>query len=39
MAVALDHFGLLGVPVHPVSWLRILGICLITAGVVLIRKF
>jgi transporter family-2 protein len=27
------------VPVHPVSWLRILGIALITAGVVLIRKF
>lgn len=39
MAVALDHFGLLGVPMQPVSWLRILGIALITAGVVLIRKF
>jgi transporter family-2 protein len=39
MAVALDHYGLLGVPVQPISWLRILGIALITAGVVLIRKF
>lgn len=39
MAVALDHFGLLGVPVQSISWLRILGIALITAGVVLIRKF
>jgi transporter family-2 protein len=39
MAVALDHYGLLGVPVQTISWLRILGIALITAGVVLIRKF
>ncbi|HSL61825.1 MAG TPA: DMT family transporter [Desulfotignum sp.] len=39
MAVALDHYGLLGVAVQPISWLRILGIALITAGVVLIRKF
>lgn len=39
MAVALDHFGLLGVPVQAISWPRILGIALVTAGVVLIRKF
>lgn len=35
----IDHFGLLGVPVREVSIARILGIALITAGVVLIRKF
>jgi transporter family-2 protein len=39
MAVFLDHFGLLGVPVQPLSWQRIAGIALITAGAILIRKF
>lgn len=39
MAVLLDHFGLLGIPVQAFSWQRLLGIALITAGVVLIRKF
>ena len=39
MAVFLDHFGLLGVPVQSFGWLRLLGITLITAGVVLIRKY
>ncbi|HKK90259.1 MAG TPA: DMT family transporter [Desulfobacteraceae bacterium] len=39
MAVFLDHFGLLGVPVQHFTWQRAAGIVLITAGVVLIRKF
>jgi transporter family-2 protein len=39
MAVVLDHFGLLGVPVQSFSWQRLFGIALITAGVILIRKF
>ncbi|MCK5835846.1 MAG: DMT family transporter [Desulfobacula sp.] len=39
MALFLDHFALLGMPVQPVSWQRITGITLITAGVILIRKF
>lgn len=39
MAVLMDHFGLLGVSVHPLSWQRLAGIALITAGVVVIRKF
>ncbi|MEA2060016.1 MAG: DMT family transporter [Thermodesulfobacteriota bacterium] len=39
MAVFLDHFGLLGVPVQPLTWQRLAGITLITAGAVLIRKF
>ena len=39
MALFLDHFGLLGVPVQVLSWQRFLGIILITAGVILIRKY
>lgn len=39
MALFLDHFGLLGVPVQALSWQRLLGIVLITAGVILIRKY
>lgn len=36
-SVAFDHFGVLGVPVHPVSVVRIAGAALLVAGVVLIR--
>ena len=39
MAVFLDHFGLLGVSVQPLSWQRLAGIALISAGVILIRRF
>jgi transporter family-2 protein len=39
MAVFMDHFGLLGVPVHVFSLQRLAGIVFITAGVILIRKF
>ena len=39
MAVLMDHFGALGIQVQPMSWMRLVGIALITAGVVLIRKF
>jgi len=39
MAVFMDHFGLLGVSIQPLSWQRFAGIALITAGVLLIRKF
>lgn len=39
MALILDHYGLLGVSVQPVSWQRLFGIILILAGVVLIRRF
>ena len=38
-ALALDHFGLFGIPVQNISWIRVLGVVLITAGVVLIRRF
>ena len=39
VTIIIDHFGLLGVPVKEISLVRVAGILLITAGVVLIRKF
>jgi transporter family-2 protein len=36
-SIAFDHFGLLGVPVHPVSAARIAGAALLIGGAVLIR--
>lgn len=35
-SIALDHFGAMGVPVHPVSAIRIIGAALLVGGVVLI---
>jgi len=36
-ALTLDHFGLLGVPVHPASLVRLAGAGFLILGVVLIR--
>jgi transporter family-2 protein len=36
-SLLIDHWGLLGVPVHPVDLPRILGIVCLIAGVILIR--
>lgn len=36
-SIAFDHFGVLGVPVHPVSAVRIAGVALLVGGVVSIR--
>jgi transporter family-2 protein len=36
-SIAFDHFGVLGIPVHPVSAVRIAGAALLVGGVVLIR--
>jgi transporter family-2 protein len=36
-SIVFDHFGLMGVPVHPVSAVRIAGALLLVGGVVLIR--
>lgn len=38
-SVALDHFGLVGFPQHSVTAPRVLGLCLLVAGVYLIRRF
>jgi bacterial/archaeal transporter family-2 protein len=36
-SLAFDHFGLLGVPVHPANSLRLMGAALLILGVVLVR--
>jgi transporter family-2 protein len=38
-SLLLDHFGLLGYPVHPVNPWRVLGVALLFAGVFLVRRF
>jgi len=39
VALVLDHFGFLGLEQRPVTIPRVLGILLITGGVILIRRF
>jgi transporter family-2 protein len=39
ITLVLDHFGFLGLPVKEISLARLGGILLITAGVVIIRRF
>lgn len=39
VTLVIDHFGLLGVPVKEVNLIRVVGVTLITIGVILIRKF
>lgn len=39
LAVILDHFGSFGIQIQPFNWQRLLGITLISIGVLLIRKF
>jgi bacterial/archaeal transporter family-2 protein len=39
ITLVIDHFGFLDVPVKQINFIRILGVTLITIGVVLIRKF
>jgi len=39
MSLVMDHFGLLGMEVKPISPGRVAGVVLVIAGVVLIRKF
>lgn len=36
-SLVIDHFGLLGAPVHPIDLKRMLGVACLVAGVVLIR--
>ncbi len=38
-ALVLDHYGLLSVPVHRISVVRVLGALLVIAGVGLLQKF
>jgi bacterial/archaeal transporter family-2 protein len=39
VTLVIDHFGFLGVPVHPINWQRLCGIVLIISGVILVRRF
>jgi transporter family-2 protein len=36
-SMIFDHFGILGIPVHPISMVRLLGAALLVGGVFLIR--
>ena len=38
-ALVLDHNGWLGLPTHPISLPRVMGVLCLVAGVVLIRWF
>lgn len=38
VALALDHFGMLGLPREPINVGRVLGAVLVVAGVVLVRR-
>jgi bacterial/archaeal transporter family-2 protein len=37
--IILDHWGLIGYEIHPTNVWRLVGIALLVAGVVLIKKF
>ncbi|MBP2831827.1 DMT family transporter [Aquimarina sp. U1-2] len=39
VSIVFDHFGLLGLPVKQVNWQRIVGVVLLVAGVLIIRRF
>ena len=39
VSIVLDHFGLLGLDRHPVNAGRLIGACLLAAGVILVKRF
>ena len=39
ISLIIDHYGLLGIPVHTLNWQRIVGVLLVVGGVILSRKF
>ena len=38
-AIIIDHFGLLGATVHLINWKRLIGVCLMIAGIFMVKKF
>lgn len=38
LSLIIDHYGLLGIPVSSLNWQKVLGVLLIIAGVMFIRK-
>ena len=39
MSLAIDHFGLLNMPPHPMNWVRAAGAGLLIAGIALVARF
>jgi transporter family-2 protein len=39
VSLVLDHYGWLGLPIHTITWQRVIGILCIISGVLLIRNF
>mgnify|MGYP003631905713 CR=1 FL=1 len=39
ISLILDHHGLFGLPVKQINWQRVIGIVLLLAGVVIVRKY
>ncbi|WP_036477408.1 DMT family transporter [Myxosarcina sp. GI1] len=39
MSMLLDHFGWLGLEVHPIGWMRSLGVFLLVLGTILIANY
>ncbi|MEM6718001.1 MAG: DMT family transporter [Bacteroidota bacterium] len=39
VSLILDHFGMLGLPVKQINWQRMVGVALLVAGVLMIRRF
>jgi transporter family-2 protein len=37
-SLLLDHYGLLGFPVHPISPIRVLGAALVIGGVIMVQR-
>jgi transporter family-2 protein len=37
-SLAIDHYGWMGLPVQPITWLKVLGIALLIGGAVLIAR-
>jgi bacterial/archaeal transporter family-2 protein len=37
-ALVIDHFGWLGLPVHPVTWVRVAGVVLLGVGVWMVAR-
>jgi len=38
-SLLLDHYGIVGYPVHPATVWRVIGVALVVSGVVMIKKF
>ncbi|NCX73701.1 MAG: EamA-like transporter family protein, partial [Betaproteobacteria bacterium] len=39
LSLILDHFGIMGVPRHPVNLGRAAGVALVLVGVLMVRRF